>query len=342
MRNPFPEGWYFVAKKQDIVRTRLVQRTWHGREIVAFSDGEGRVCVAESVCPHLGSQLGPEAGGRVRGGRLVCPFHGFQYDISGRCVATPSAPPPPAHLNVFQTHDILGMVFAWHGTGAPRWALPEAPESQDWSEIGFRSVRFAGHPQDTTENVVDLAHLAYVHGYDRVARTKPVTVSGAYLHCPFAFRRTRMLLGLWSVEFDVAAVGHVHGLGYSFVEIREHSIGMDLRLWVLPTPLDGKQVELVLAGQVRNIRRPKRWVAGLAFLPVRLRTAAMNQFVLTSERSDVMQDVGIWQRRQHRERPRLSRADGEIMLYRRYCEQFFDQAPRPARPLRQSVESKEP
>ncbi|MYB31254.1 MAG: Rieske 2Fe-2S domain-containing protein, partial [Acidobacteria bacterium] len=29
-----------------------------------------------SVCPHLGSELGPAAGGRVRDGRLVCPLHG--------------------------------------------------------------------------------------------------------------------------------------------------------------------------------------------------------------------------------------------------------------------------
>ena len=325
MRDPFPEGWYFFATREEIARRRLMQRTWLGHEVVAWSDGGGRICVAESVCPHLGSQLGPEAGGRVRDDCLECPFHGFRYDISGRCTATPSAPPPPARLNVFETREILGMVFAWHGNGAasPSWVLPEEPETEDWSELGFRSMRFAGHPQDTTENVVDLAHLEYVHGYDTVGRPGPISREDAYLHCPFTFRRKRTLLGIWKLAFDVSAIGHIHGLGYSFVEIHERSIGMDTRLWVLTTPLDGTEVEQVLVGQVRNIHAPKRWVAGMGFLPVRLRTWAMNQFVLTAERRDVMQDVGIWERRQYRERPRLSRADGEIMLYRRYCEQFF-------------------
>ena len=29
-------------------------------------------------------------------GRLVCPFHAYEYDITGQCVATPYAPAPGA------------------------------------------------------------------------------------------------------------------------------------------------------------------------------------------------------------------------------------------------------
>ena len=73
---------------------RLIQKQWLGQDIVAWSDNEGTICVAQSVCPHLGSSLGPAAGGRVRDGHLVCPFHGFTYDVAGNCVATPYAEPP--------------------------------------------------------------------------------------------------------------------------------------------------------------------------------------------------------------------------------------------------------
>ncbi len=92
---PFPEGWYFVASRQFITKKKLIQKTWLGQEIVAWCDTEGRICVAESVCPHLGSELGPEVGGKVRNGCLVCPFHGFEYDASGQCVATPPLPLHP-------------------------------------------------------------------------------------------------------------------------------------------------------------------------------------------------------------------------------------------------------
>ena len=45
------------------MRAKLIQKTWMGMNIVAWCDENGRVCVAEAYCPHLGSDLGPAAGG---------------------------------------------------------------------------------------------------------------------------------------------------------------------------------------------------------------------------------------------------------------------------------------
>ncbi len=87
--SPFPEGWYFIASRETIESKRLFRKTWLGEEIVIWCNEDGDVCVADATCPHLGSDLGPEAGGRVRNGCLVCPFHGFEYDVTGQCVATP-------------------------------------------------------------------------------------------------------------------------------------------------------------------------------------------------------------------------------------------------------------
>lgn len=325
--SPFPEGWYFVAGHKALRQTGLIQKTWMGGEIVAWCDGDGRVCVADSICPHLGSRLGPAAGGLVRDGCLVCPFHGFEYDVTGQCVATPCAPPPrTAKLNVYPTREVLGLVFAWWGAGGrpPQWDLPEyPPDGADWSEPGFRSFRFAGHPQETTENAVDMAHLRYVHGYDNVDRVGTVSVDGAHMLSAFNFRRTRRIAGMATLQFDVSAIVHIHGLGYSHVEIHERSIDMHGRLWVLATPVDGAEIDLTLVSQVRSSRKPKRPIVGLGFLPARLRAKLFNALMLTAQRRDVLQDVIIWERKQYRSRPRLSRADGEIGLYRRYCRQFY-------------------
>ena len=324
---PFPEGWYFVAGRETIEKKKLIRKTWLGERIVAWCDGDGGICVAEAVCPHLGSDLGPEAGGKVRGGRLVCPFHGFEYDIAGRCVATPYAPAPKAaRLTVFETREFEGLVFAWHGIGGrgPQWQLPDPPcGASDWGGMETWSVRFAGHPQETTENSVDLGHLRYVHGYDAVSGVGPVDVEGAWLRSRFDFKRTQTVAGVKCFAWDVSAVTHVHGLGYSLVEVREHSIGMETRLWVLATPIDGENVELTLVSQVRLLRKPKRPVVGMRFLPVGLRTRIMNRIVIAAQGRDVMQDVVIWGRKRYRPRPFLCRSDGEIGIFRRYCEQFY-------------------
>lgn len=326
---PFPEGWYFVASRQSIVKKKLIQKTWLGQEIVAWCDAEGQICVAESVCPHLGSELGPEAGGKVRNGRLVCPFHGFEYDAGGQCVATPFAPAPrSAKLKVFETRELLGLVFAWWGNHglSSSWSLPEDPPTgSDWSELEFRGMRFPGHPQETTENSVDLAHLRYVHGYSNVCRTASVSVNGPCLESCFDFKRTRNIAGILNFVFDVSAITHVFGLGYSFVQIHERTLGMDARLWVLATPVDGTLIDLTLVGQLREMRRPKRPIIGMRFLPVGLRTKIYNKIIASTQKRDVLQDVVIWSRKRYRSRPQLCRADGEIALYRRYCEQFYPQ-----------------
>ncbi|MDE2766212.1 MAG: Rieske 2Fe-2S domain-containing protein [Chloroflexota bacterium] len=335
--SPFPEGWYFVVTRQALRKAGLIRKTWMGETIVAWSDDEGRVCVAESSCPHLGSDLGPAAGGCVRAGRLVCPFHGFEYDAAGRCVATPFADPPKtARLRVFETHEVAGLIFAWWGIDGrePQWGLPvEQPEQNGWSRMAIKTLRFPGHPQETTENSVDLAHLRYVHGYDSVSRADKLLVDGHYLESRFDFRRTRSIGKIARLTFDVSAYTRIYGLGYSFVEIREHSIGMDMRLWVLATPVDGAFIDMSLVSQVREIRAPKRRVAGLGFLPPRLRAPVMNRFIIAMQERDVLQDVLIWSRKRYRSRPRLARSDGEIMRFRAYCAQFYPSLSETERPI---------
>ena len=329
---PFPEGWYFIASHRSLRRKKLISKTWMGRKIVAWSDAQGRICVAEAFCPHLGSELAPEVGAQVRNGCLVCPFHGFEYATDGRCVATPHAPPPPtARLSTYTTRVILGMVFAWYGSGGrpPQWRLPSPPSTgAQWSSLLFHSQRFPGHPQETTENAVDLAHLRYVHGYDNVGPIGAVEVDGAYLKTGFNFRRTRNIAGIKANTYDVSAMTHIYGLGYSYVEITEKSIGMRARLWVLATPVDGRLMEMTLVSQVRELRAPKRPIAGLRFMPLRLRHRLMNRIVLWMQQQDVLQDVILWSRKQYRARPLLNSADGEVVAYRRYCRQFY---PEPTR-----------
>ena len=323
----FPEGWYFVASRKDLEKAKVVRRTWTGTEIVAWSDENGHVCVAEAYCPHLGADMGPAVGGRVRDGRLVCPFHGFEYDTGGECVATPFAPPPKgARLRVFESHQIAGLVFAWWGIDGrqPQWHLPEdEPDQTGWSDLHIWTSRFAGHPQETTENAVDLAHLRYVHGYDSVSRVGSMSVNGHLLVSDFDFASTRKVARIAPFSLEASARTLVAGLGYSFVKIREHTIGLDMRLWILATPVDGELIDLSVVSQTGEIRKPNRWIAGLGFLPVRWRAPVMNRIMAHFERRDVLQDVPIWSTKSYRSRPRLARSDGEIMRYRAYCAQFY-------------------
>ena len=327
MPSPFPEGWYFIATRQAVEKAKLIQKMWMGENVLIWCDNNGRICVSESYCPHLGADMGPDGGGCIRDGRLLCPFHGYEFDATGQCVATPFAPAPKtAKLRVYETQEVNGLIFAWWGIGgrAPHWSLPtETLELEGWGNSQITTLRFAGHPQETTENVVDLAHLRYVHGYDNVTSGLELAVDGPYLEAQFDFKRVRKIVKMANLTFDCSARAHIFGLGYSFVEVREQSIGMDLRLWVLATPVDGKLIDLTLVSQVKEIRNPKRMFAGLGFLPAGMRAPIMNRFIASQQRDDVLQDVVIWSRKQYKSRPRLCRSDGKIMPFRAYCAQFY-------------------
>ena len=324
---PFPEGWYFLARRRAVEKAKLIRKTWMGESIIIWCDDGGRICVAESHCPHLGADLGPEAGGRVCNGRLVCPFHGFEYDAGGQCVASPFAPAPKAaRLRVFETTEVLGLIFAWWGIGGrpPQWnLLPDPLDQTGWSTLTVQTMRFPGHPQEAAENAVDLAHFQYVHGYHNVSRVGSVSVDGHRLLSRFNFTSTRTIAGLSFFTLDMTATTHVYGLGCSFVEVREHSIPFDMRFWVLTTPVDGRLIDVSLATQVGEMRGPRRRIAGLGFLPLPLRARIMNRIMAPLQKRDVRQDVTIWSRKQHRTRPRLARSDGEIMQFRTYCHQFY-------------------
>ena len=90
----------------------------------------------------------------------------------------------------------------------------------------------------------------------------------------------------------------------------------------------------MLVSQVQEIRKPRRFITGLGFVPMKLRHKLMNHILLSQQKREVLQDVAIWERKRYQTLPRLCRADGPIGKYRRYCRQFYpeleDETCRPA------------
>lgn len=59
-----------------------------GGQPVALCNIDGTVFAVTNTCPHRGGPLGE---GRLEAGTIVCPWHGFQYDVrTGRCLTNPA------------------------------------------------------------------------------------------------------------------------------------------------------------------------------------------------------------------------------------------------------------
>ncbi len=115
-----PASWYLLAEASkvqgDPVPVELL-----GQELVMFRSDEGIACLG-ARCPHMGASL---ANGKVRDGRLVCPFHGWEYDGSGRCQRIPAQDTIPefAQVPACSLRERHGLVHAFRGA-EPSFPLP--------------------------------------------------------------------------------------------------------------------------------------------------------------------------------------------------------------------------
>jgi nitrite reductase/ring-hydroxylating ferredoxin subunit len=286
-----------------------------GGELVVYRTRSGEVRAVPPYCPHLGAHLGH--GGRVDGELLICPFHGFAYDTSGACVRTGygTRPPARARLEPRPLRESSGLLLVWHGAGEPAWTVPEL-DSEGWTAPRCRRFVLRDHPQETTENSVDLGHFAIVHGYRTVRMLRDAVTDGPFLSTAFAVEQPLPWSGrALAFEFET----EIFGLGYSLVNVRVPRFDLDARLWVLPTPIDERRLTLRLAASVRT---------GSLQLPARrLADAALTQLVLYGLARGAQQDFPIWENKRYLERPALAAGDGPIGLYRRWALQFYDESP---------------
>ncbi|NUO48345.1 MAG: Rieske (2Fe-2S) protein [Polyangiaceae bacterium] len=326
---PFPKGWYSIGFSDELPPGSVTTHKLAGRELVVFRTESGELSAVDPICPHLGAHLGH--GGSVTGETLRCPFHGFLFGTDGACVATSYGTKPPKvrarTWSILENHDT---VFVWFDPKGepPSFDIPPL-DMRSYVPLTRAKYRFRGHPQDTTENSVDIGHLTVVHGYERPKMLGDLREEGAALHATYEFYRPIGLFGKGfggvRAEFDA----HVHGLGYSFVEARTPALGLEFRYFVFATPVDEMDLELRIAGAVRKLETCdlKGPLKPLGFS----RHAARAVEPLVQERSfrvfqsDVEQDFKIWKYKEFVPRPALAIGDGPVMKYRRWAEQFYDE-----------------
>ena len=317
--HPFPDGWYVIELGSNLRKEQLIEKTWMGTEIIVWRDAAGTVCLADAFCPHLGAHLGPSSGGMVRDGKLVCPFHGFRYDASGKCVATREAPPPrSAQLKTYEVDEANGFIFAyWDNAGRrPEWRIPDL-STDGWTNRAAKPLRLRAHPQTTSENSVDFSHLAHVHGYRGLQQDEPTTVEGPVLSSSYSFTRSMLTGGLRSIDLSVSIKIEVWGLGVSLVQTQGQSTNLEIRQWIMATPVDGEYIDYWL---VVDLRSTSDW---FGLLPRAIRNKVLPKLLLNELVLEVRKDAEIWSRQRYQPRPVLCQSDRDIFRFRRYCEQFY-------------------
>lgn len=161
--------WYLAAWSESLKPGELLARVLLSRPLVLFRGPEGNVVAMDDRCPHRSAPLSI---GKLRDGRLVCGYHGLEFDDHGTCTHNPHPSgkiPAAARVRTYTVVERHSAAWVW--TGASELADPDL--IPDFSKLDESSTEYNVTRRDhlimdvpfdlIVDNLLDCSHTSFVH-----------------------------------------------------------------------------------------------------------------------------------------------------------------------------------
>jgi phenylpropionate dioxygenase-like ring-hydroxylating dioxygenase large terminal subunit len=161
--------WQPIALSRDVAPGCPPQ---HGRimgeDLVLFRDDKGRLGLLGLQCAHRCADL---SYGRVEDGGLRCIYHGWLFDIDGKCLEQPGEPEGGLHRDAVRqkAYPVVergGAVFAYLGPAPaplfPNYAPFIVPDAHVVANRWLSNCNFL----QGSEGNIDPVHTSYLHRFD--------------------------------------------------------------------------------------------------------------------------------------------------------------------------------
>lgn len=153
-----PDCWHAVALSADI-GSKPLRILFSKLPVVLFRAGR-EIAALQDRCPHRLVELSK---GKVVGGEIECPYHGWRFNAAGACTAIPglTGAIPGYRVPRLRAVEKDGVVFLAKGEPAGEPYL-HCAEGQ---RIILRLVRSSTRSTlvDTAENILDATHTHFTH-----------------------------------------------------------------------------------------------------------------------------------------------------------------------------------
>jgi len=170
-------AWYVAAWDHELSRSML-RRIVLEEPVVLFRTTDGKPVALEDRCCH---RQAPLSMGKLAGNVVTCPYHGLQFDTTGRCIKVPSQEKIPQNAGVKSYPVVEKNHWIWIWTGDPAKADPALIEDFHWMDdpawrFGGSYLHVDGNYLLVVENLLDTTHLPFLHpntlGTDSFARSE--------------------------------------------------------------------------------------------------------------------------------------------------------------------------
>src|SRR5579864_5113284 len=137
-----------------------------GESLVAFRDSNGDVGMIQNNCPHRGASL---FFGRNEEAGLRCVYHGWKFDVTGRCVDMPNEPAESdfkdkVRAQVYPCVDRGGVIWIYMGPPELKGEVP----GLEWAMVPPEQRHLTKRLQQSNylqavEGGIDSSHISFLH-----------------------------------------------------------------------------------------------------------------------------------------------------------------------------------
>lgn len=254
-----PNQWYIVLESKEVRRGKPVGVTRLGEKMVFWRDRQGKIACAVDQCPHRGVAF---SAGKLSGDCIQCPFHGFEFDSSGRCTLIPAngrntEVPKVFNVKAYPARELHDYIYIWWGE--PRDEYPPLPDFDYMRDpnlvYGSITDLWNAHYSRAIENQLDVVHLPFVH-HNTIGRGGKTVVQGPR-YTVDEFPGGHAMISVWTdneVEqgqvplkpSDMPATKKHPQIQFRFPNIWHNWLGDTFHLFLGFTPIDGEHTKLYL------------------------------------------------------------------------------------------------
>ncbi|MFV0645444.1 MAG: Rieske 2Fe-2S domain-containing protein, partial [Sphingomonadaceae bacterium] len=156
----YAAGWASELNPGPVSRTILEQA------VVLFRTENGEAHALHDTCPH---RFAPLSLGKLKADRIICPYHGLEFDGAGTCIRNPhgkGAVPGSLGVEAYPLIERYGMIWIWMGdkSTADPALVPDIPRLEDsaYSWV-YGSLEVEANYQLVIDNLLDLSHAEFLH-----------------------------------------------------------------------------------------------------------------------------------------------------------------------------------
>lgn len=250
LEDNYPRNMWWVAAHRDEVTTKPLARWLLETPVVLYRLEDGTPAALYDRCPH---RWAPLSEGHVDGDKIICPYHGMEFNTAGRCTKAPTQhmKPKTAEIPSFAVREAGAYIWIWMGDqDTIDCDPPEVGYQIDpgWTPVhGYYEV--AANWVLIRENVLDLTHIAFLH--------KDTFKQDDWITAPDTYMEGETIC--YEQEFDLAPLSPLFCAGMGLPEDkpikrvqkgRMPSLAISFSDWNVhdPAPEEGRRSDFIVRG----------------------------------------------------------------------------------------------